>query len=1323
MATNEINLTLKITESGDLKVVGKKAEQAAAGLDKAGKSARTADRNLKGAAKASANSTKNFSKMAQGISGGIVPAYATLAAQVFAVSAAFNFLKDAGSLQLLQTGQVAYAAATGTSLRSLTKDIQRATDAQLGFRDAAQAAAIGTAAGLDPTQITNIAKAAKDASTVLGRDLTDSFNRLVRGITKAEPELLDELGIILRLDTATQRYADSLGVSADDLTAFQRSQAVANDVLAQSEEKYGKVLEVVGGGANQFAQLSTAFEDIVNDLRNFAVTFLTPIATTLSEMPQLIAIAFAPFAAQVIGTALPGLDRLSTALGEMAETAETKSKEAGKSLKENLRSDDRVKESRVLQGALRKEVEMNAKARLEDVKAHKGSLLQKLKDGDQLNNRQLAQIRENISNQARGYNQLNATQKAAVHRTVNEVERANKLGATKIKGIWASTSLYVQTQLKNIGTTANAVFAKMVTFAQAAGAKIALALSAISWVTLIVSLGALALSFFRSGKAAEESGPKYDYLKEKLADLKQETEQFIKVQNILNSEFENGFKTIEAVGKRLANVSSASIGKALNNLANPLSGKDSFTVFIEKFNKDAKLASDELAAIEARLKNVANYREDIIDKSDGRAALGFKIADKVNDLFGGEAFDPVAGVQKEYNEALERSKRTLSEYLKAKGDEKTSTENAVAILLDEKEVIKGITNERFQENKAVQAYLKTLEDLEEGRAVDTANLLTQRDLVISLADQITRLTRIQEENNRLSSSFEQRLFPLTEYDRYIANLDQEIVRTKQLAETQKRGLTDGETARIDDLEKRRILVDKINTAETNAAKDIVRIEKELTKRSIGKTKLVKEELNLKASIEKRLAKENILRTRITAAQSLMVKDAEKLKALQGIARENLNDEQIALLNKHAANQRVLEMSQDELALSEAKTEELKRQLDLAAQIGDAALQSMESGLAREIAKVIKGEEKSLKDAILSIVKSIGEAIADELAKAAARGIMKFFGFKSAAEDMQEKMEAANLDNQNKMRQVNADAAADMEAAMNRAISKVPTATTAPGTPSPTTGIPTTPECITICPETSVSSPLSEKCGCPTGIGEGKPTEERGFFAKIADAFGMGGVYDSIFSKKEPGTQKDPSGSGDVVKDQAEKVKQGAFDPFLDSLGKLFDKDTPFLEGLGDVFSKGLSGFDQVFGNILNGFMQVFGGGGSTSGMGFASTLMSIFGFANGGIAKGGFRSMAYASGGIAKQPTLGLVGEGRYNEAIVPLPDGKSIPVSMGKGAGQQNNVVINVNIDKDGNASQDEASTGSEASKLGQAISVAVQRELLIQKRSGGILNPYGVS
>jgi hypothetical protein len=43
-----------------------------------------------------------------------------------------------------------------------------------------------------------------------------------------------------------------------------------------------------------------------------------------------------------------------------------------------------------------------------------------------------------------------------------------------------------------------------------------------------------------------------------------------------------------------------------------------------------------------------------------------------------------------------------------------------------------------------------------------------------------------------------------------------------------------------------------------------------------------------------------------------------------------------------------------------------------------------------------------------------------------------------------------------------------------------------------------------------------------------------------------------------------------------------------------------------------------------------------------------------------FAPPAFANGGIVSGPTLGLIGEGRYNEAIVPLPDGKSIPVQLG---------------------------------------------------------------
>ena len=59
---------------------------------------------MRGTAKMTSNGTKEFSKMSQGM-GGLAGAYATLAAQVFAVSAAFPSLSRASEVTNLMEGQ------------------------------------------------------------------------------------------------------------------------------------------------------------------------------------------------------------------------------------------------------------------------------------------------------------------------------------------------------------------------------------------------------------------------------------------------------------------------------------------------------------------------------------------------------------------------------------------------------------------------------------------------------------------------------------------------------------------------------------------------------------------------------------------------------------------------------------------------------------------------------------------------------------------------------------------------------------------------------------------------------------------------------------------------------------------------------------------------------------------------------------------------------------------------------------------------------------------------------------------------------------------
>lgn len=63
---------------------------------------------------------------------------------------------------------------------------------------------------------------------------------------------------------------------------------------------------------------------------------------------------------------------------------------------------------------------------------------------------------------------------------------------------------------------------------------------------------------------------------------------------------------------------------------------------------------------------------------------------------------------------------------------------------------------------------------------------------------------------------------------------------------------------------------------------------------------------------------------------------------------------------------------------------------------------------------------------------------------------------------------------------------------------------------------------------------------------------------------------------------------------------------------------------------------------------------------------NLFGFANGGVMQGtmGTPVRAFASGGVTNGPTVALFGEGKKREAFVPLPDNRTIPVTINGGRG-----------------------------------------------------------
>jgi len=96
----------------------------------------------------------------------------------------------------------------------------------------------------------------------------------------------------------------------------------------------------------------------------------------------------------------------------------------------------------------------------------------------------------------------------------------------------------------------------------------------------------------------------------------------------------------------------------------------------------------------------------------------------------------------------------------------------------------------------------------------------------------------------------------------------------------------------------------------------------------------------------------------------------------------------------------------------------------------------------------------------------------------------------------------------------------------------------------------------------------------------------------------------------------------------------------------------------------------------------------------------------------------YASGGIARTPQVALFGEGRMPEAYVPLPDGRSIPVTMQGGPAANTNtpmqVIINNNSSAQVTATKQDGPNGP---SLQVQIDDLVANALLNGSKTGGAL------
>ena len=304
--------------------LARSSEKASKSTDKLSKSRDTYNRKEKGAAQISSNQTKNFSKMQQGIdggggSGGLVRAYALLAANVFALTAAFGVLSRSAQVDTLVESMEILSTTGGTYIKNLAREMQEASGFAVDLAQSFRQVSLASSAGLSTKEIEGLTEVARGAAISLGRNLPDAMDRIFRGAIKLEPEILDEIGLFVRVDDASKKYAMSLNKSAASLTQTEKRQAFLNEILEQGKKKFSEYAEEIK--PDPYVRLGAALGDIAQGGLSILNSVLGPLLNFLAESQGALTAVFGVLVFSLLKKAIPALGQFNTKIAENAAQA------------------------------------------------------------------------------------------------------------------------------------------------------------------------------------------------------------------------------------------------------------------------------------------------------------------------------------------------------------------------------------------------------------------------------------------------------------------------------------------------------------------------------------------------------------------------------------------------------------------------------------------------------------------------------------------------------------------------------------------------------------------------------------------------------------------------------------------------------------------------------------------------------------------------------------------------------------------------------------------------------------------------------------------
>lgn len=222
--------------SEEMKRVGNDLSKIDAQYVETGQHAEASLKKISGATSGAQKESDSFARSIRNLRWEIVGALVMFHMAENAIRGISNAFYEGAKLSEQAAALHNYAAAWGTSANEITSSIRNVSGGIVSLGEATNMANKALMLGISPEAIKSYTELSRVIARSTGEDFEKTYEKLITGSARASEKMIASTGIWVSATQANIKYAESLGVSVDGLTDFEKHQAYAKEVISQTNE-------------------------------------------------------------------------------------------------------------------------------------------------------------------------------------------------------------------------------------------------------------------------------------------------------------------------------------------------------------------------------------------------------------------------------------------------------------------------------------------------------------------------------------------------------------------------------------------------------------------------------------------------------------------------------------------------------------------------------------------------------------------------------------------------------------------------------------------------------------------------------------------------------------------------------------------------------------------------------------------------------------------------------------------------------------------------------------------------------------------------------